>query len=110
MRRLRRGKSLARGSKPGGCSVKRAALGDCALERGVLGRIDVIDAAGEHCDRPGFEARLVGCGVDAARKAGHDGIARARDLGRKETRELGAGRGGLTGADNRDRGAREERA
>jgi hypothetical protein len=64
MMRLRRGKSLPRARKPA----------DPSVERSVLGRVDVIDAARHHRDRTAFgsESRFVGRAVDAPREAGDD--------------------------------------
>ena len=67
----------------------------------MLGRIDDVEAAGEHRDRAGAEARLVSGRVDAARKARDDGEPGRAELGGKHARELDAGGGGLPRADDR---------
>ena len=59
---------------------RAAILDDGAQQRLVLRRIDPVVAAGEHRDGPARQRRLVGSGIDAAGKAGHDhitGLARA---------------------------------
>ena len=71
--RLRRGKSLARGSNPGGISVTRhPRLRDGRLQPRILRRVDVIDAARENGNRAGRKARLVHRRIDAARQARDD--------------------------------------
>lgn len=71
--RLRRGKSLARGEKPGERSLmRRPPLADGALQPLVLGWVDDVDAAGEHGDRPPLKRGKMGCGIDAAGKTRGD--------------------------------------
>ena len=61
MMRLRRGKSLSRGWKPGRhLGDEAAALADPALQLGVLGRIDPVEAAGEHGDGAALQRRCRG--------------------------------------------------
>jgi len=43
--------------------------GDPPIEVGVLGRIDVVEAAAEHRRRPGLQRAVMGGGVDAPRHA-----------------------------------------
>ena len=63
------GKSRARGSQPSGISEIRAPSAAMASARlGMLARVDVILAAGEHRDRSGREAPAMGGRVDAARE------------------------------------------
>ena len=70
IRRLRRGKSLPLGAKPGLRSLSsRPCSPMCALEVGILRRVDDVDAAGEHGDGAAFERGEMGRGVDAARQA-----------------------------------------
>ena len=84
MMRLRRGKSWARGTKPGGVLADQAAtLADLALQLGMLRRIDVVEAAGEHRDGAVLERRLVGRRVDAAGEPGGDDVAGAADARRR---------------------------
>ena len=55
--RLRRGKSRARGSQPSGISESAAPAGKMSLQQAfVLGRIDLVLAAGQHRDRAAREA------------------------------------------------------
>ena len=72
-----------------------ALLGDLAIEAGVLGRIDVVDAAAQHRHRAGGQRALVGRRVDAARQARDDrpspprrgrGRGRGRSAGRRPRR------------------------
>ena len=101
--RLRRGKSWPRGVKPKRhLADEAAALADLALQLLVLGRIDVVEAAGEHGDGAGVDRRLVRHAVDAARQARGDDEAGAADLVRELARQLGAGRRALSRPDDGD--------
>ena len=103
MMRLRRGKSWARGAKPGGFSLTRQPRSPiAALQRGVLGRIDVVDAAGQHGHGAGRERRLVRRRVDAAGEARGDDEAGRADAGREQAGELLAGGRAVAGADDGD--------
>ena len=59
------------------------ALADRRVKRGVLGRIDDVDAARHHGDGAGLERGLMRRRVDAARQAGDDHMAFAADLARQ---------------------------
>ena len=87
--RLRRGKSRPRGSQPSGISETAAPPCEDRVEQvGVLGRIDVVVAAGQHRDGAGREARAMRGGVDAAREAGHDDEAGVAELARERSANL----------------------
>ena len=109
MMRLRRGKSCARGAKPGGILADQAApLADLALQLGMLRRIDVVEAAGEHGD---------GSAAPAPPRAPHASMPRASpeamtkprsaDAGREHAGELLAGGRGVAGADDGNDRARQ---
>ena len=59
MIRLRYGKWRARGSVPGGISATSRPRSAIALPRRVLGRVENVDAAGDHGDRAGLERAVV---------------------------------------------------
>ena len=108
MMRLRRGKSCARGTKPGGVLADQAAaLADLALQLGMLRRIDVVEAAGEHGNGAVLERRLVRRRVDAAGQPGGDDEAGAADAGREHAGELLARGRGVARADDGDDRARQ---
>ena len=77
------------------------------LQLGMLRRIDVVEAAGEHGDGSVLERRLV-CGtIDAAGEPGGDDEARAADAGREHAGELLAGGRGVARPDDRHDGPRQ---
>jgi hypothetical protein len=91
MMRLRRGKSRA-----------------CGEQAGVLGRIDMIDPAGQHRDRAGGDAALMRRGIDAARQARDHHIAGMAKIGGHAMRDLAAVERRITPADQRDGGADQQ--
>jgi translation initiation factor IF-2 len=75
--RLRAGKWRACGSSPMGCSLSRRPLGgDVGGELPVLGRVDVVHAAGHHGHGAGGERGRVGRRVHPAGEARDDEEAR----------------------------------
>jgi hypothetical protein len=64
--RLRRGKSLPRGEKPGGLADQEAALADRVLQLRILGRIHDVDAASQHGDGAVFQGCHVRRRIDTA--------------------------------------------
>ena len=68
----------------------------------VLGRIDVLMAAGEHRDGAGGEAGTVRRRIDAAGKPGDDGKAGLAKLTRQSLGELHAGRRRVARTDDGD--------
>ena len=74
--RLRRGKNSLRGCVPSAYSLMMAPRSiDLLGEALVLGRIDEVEAAGQHADRAaaGLERGAMGDRIDAAREAADDG-------------------------------------
>ncbi len=92
----------ARGKAERHLADEAAALADLALQLVVLGRIDIVEAAGEHRDGAGVDRRLMRHAVDAARQARGDDEAGAADLVRELACQLGAGRRALPRADDGD--------
>ena len=82
---------------------QQAALGDGALARFVLGRIDDVDAAGDYRDRPGPDRAVMGGGVDAAGEAGDDDGAGIAQLERELAGEAAGGGRGVARPDHRHR-------
>jgi hypothetical protein len=100
--------SVAAGEIAGARLPAELHFGDeCALlqngvgERGVLGRIDAVVAAGEHGDGAGGEAAPVCRGVDAARQAGCNREPRFAELARQPLGEAHARGRGIARADDR---------
>ena len=81
---------------------------DPLLQRGILGRIDDIDPAGDHRDRAGFDRSDMRGGIDPARQAGNDRHVLAPELGRQLPREPTRRRRGIARADHRDRRPRHQ--
>ena len=108
--RLRRGKSLARGSQPNGISEMAAPprLGDLLAKLDVLGRVGLVEPAGQHGDGAGRQAALMRRRIDAARQPRSDRIALAAELGGEVARELDAGKRSVARADDGDRRQRED--
>jgi hypothetical protein len=99
IRRLRRGKSRARGSQP----RDQGAVGrDGVGEIGMFVRVDMIVPAGEHRDRSGREAPAVGGRVNAAREAGRDREACRAEIARQPFGEADARRRCIARADDGD--------
>ena len=86
-----------------------AHLADPGLQLGVLGRIDVVEAAREHGDRAGRQRRLVRGPVDAAGEARGDDVTGSPDAAREVAGELLPGGGGIAGADDGDDGTGQQR-
>ena len=102
MIRLRRGKSRARGSSPGGRSADdQPDLHHPRLPRLVLGRIEDVDAARRAADRAAVHRPVVSRGVDAPGKAGHDDQSLLAKVVRQSPRKAAGGRRGVAGADDR---------
>jgi hypothetical protein len=70
---------------------KALSRGEFVEKADIFRRVGLVEAAGHGGDRAGIEAGAVGGRVDAARKAGDDGIARAADLARQLAGEFHAG-------------------
>ena len=79
---------------------RRAAGGDFLIKRGVLLRIDDVDAAGKHRHGPGFQRALMGRRVDAARHARYHHQPGAAELGADPAGEAASRGGGVAGADH----------
>ena len=79
-----------------------AAGGDLGGEGGVLGRVDVVDAAGVGGDGAGGERGAVGGGVDAAGEAGGDDEAGGAEVGGEARGHAAAEGRGVAGADEGD--------
>ena len=94
MIRLRRGKWMSRGLKPGGISETTRPCSRMRSRRaGVLLRIDVVDPARHDRDGPGAvrsggERALMRRAVDPAREAGDHAPARRRQPVRQVARQL----------------------
>ena len=105
IRRLRRGKSLPRGEKPGARSLmQQALLADGALQLFILGRVDDVDAAGEHGDGAVLERGKMRRRVDAAREARGDDEAFQAELGGELAGEFLPDGRAVARADNGDDG------
>ena len=103
MMRLRRGKSWARGTKPGGFSVTRQPRSPiCALQAGVLRWINIVDAARQHGHGSRRQGRIVGCRVDPAGEAGGDHEPGRAEMRGEQARELLACRRAVACADDGD--------
>ena len=109
MMRLRRGKKSALGSVPGTCSETiTPALADRRMKRGILRRVDHVEAARHHGDGAGLERGLMRRRVDAARQAGDDHVALAADLARQLPGEFPRDGGGVARAHDGDTAARQQ--
>ena len=85
--RLRRGKSLARGSHPNGISKPpRRHSRRSRRKVGVFGRIGRSSPPASTRDSSGCQAALMRRRVDAARQAGDDGMTFAAELGGEAAR------------------------
>ena len=83
---------VARRAAPSRAAFRRRARppADRVEQRRMLGRIDVVVAAGEHRDGAGREACAMRRGVDAARQPGDDGKAGLAELARDPLGEFRA--------------------
>jgi hypothetical protein len=62
----------ARREAGGALADEETPLADGALQLLVLGRVDNVDAAGEHSDSPPLKRGKMGCGIDTAGKTRGD--------------------------------------
>ena len=113
IRRLRRGKFVARGGVPGGnsdTSPPRAAI-RCARSRLRAG-IDAIEARADDRERRrrAVQGACVRRRVDAERQSRHDREARVGQRAREVARVVDALRRGVAAADDRQRGPVQELA
>ena len=104
MSRLRRGKSRARLPPEWHFRDQRALRHDRVRQVNVLGRIDVIVAARQHCNGTGRESSAVRGGIDATRQAGRDDETFAAEIVREPLGEANAGRRRIACSDHRDHG------
>jgi hypothetical protein len=79
-----------------------AALADLAVEHGILRRINVVDAAGQHRDGTSVEGGIVGGGVDTPGETRGDHETGSAQMRGKHARELLPGSGTVAGADDGD--------
>ena len=94
IRRLRRGKSLPRGEKPGARSLTRSPCSR-AMQLLVLWRVDIVDTAGKHGDGAARKCGKVSCGIDATGEARGDDEAFMSEIGCKRAGEFLTNRCGL---------------
>ena len=105
-----RGEVARLGLGAGGLFGEQKAFGgDAFLQRGVVGRVGDVDAAGDDADRgtagASAERADVCGGVDAAGQAGDDRRALLGELQRELAGEAAGGGGCVARADHRDAGA-----
>lgn len=84
--------------------MREAPLADGALQVFIFRRIDDVDAAREHGDRPMLERCHVRCRIDAAGEPRSDDEALKREIGRELARKFLSDGGAVACADDGDDG------